>query len=240
MQGGFLLAATGLHSCRLCRVRRLLVSEYDDLGQEGKDRVKGVAWPKVVAVLIGLAVTLGALYCLLWRPDIYVETMRHLENREGYAKEAEQAKKKADALGRQVAELKEQLSEGDSFARSLQAELDAVTVARDGLQSTVSEKDGMIAGLNGTVEGLQAENGKLKESVEGMTAKLDGWEAGLLERWHFSFGGYLTLPLSFDGGFHSSATAIVGFGKGRWQALAGAGIDTDGDASISIGCLYTL
>lgn len=196
-------------------------------------------WPKVVACLIGLAITLGLLYCIFYRPDIYVDMMQHLENREAFAKEAEEAKAKAASLETQVVELKAQLADSDSFAQSLHANLQSAEEQQEAIRSQAEAKAVELEAVKRQVAELQGKLDAVTSDRDSLAADLDGYDAALAHRWHLSLGCGIGHPLTLEDGINPSITGIVGLGRGHVQLLAGAGIDLDGTTSISIGTMWT-
>lgn len=194
-------------------------------------------WPKVVACLIGICVTLGLLYCIFYRPDIYVDMMQHLENREAYAKETEKAKGEAAKLKMQVVELKAQLADSDSFAQSLHANLQAAQDEQEALRSQIEAKDAEIEAIQSQVAEIQDKLDAATAETSDLSARLEDYDASLARRWHLSLGGYVSHPL--DDGINPSITGLVGVGRGHVQLLAGAGVDLDGVVSISVGTMWT-
>lgn len=196
-------------------------------------------WPKIVACLIGLCVTLGLLYCIFYRPDIYVDMMQHLENREAYAKEAEGAKAKAASLEKQVGELKAQLADSDSFAQSLHANLQSAEEQQEAIRSQVEAKDAELAAVKSQVAELQGKLDTVTADRDALASDLDEYDVALARRWHLSLGGYVSHPFSLVDGINPSITGLVGVGRGHVQLLAGAGVDLDGVVSISVGTMWT-
>lgn len=196
-------------------------------------------WPKIVACLIGLCVTLGLLYCIFYRPDIYVDMMQHLENREAYAKEAEGAKAKAASLEKQVGELKAQLADSDSFAQSLHANLQSAEEQQEAIRSQVEAKDAELAAVKSQVTELQGKLDTVTADRDALASDLDEYDVALARRWHLSLGGYVSHPFSLVDGINPSITGLVGVGRGHVQLLAGAGVDLDGVVSISVGTMWT-
>ena len=211
--------------------------DYDAM-PTGPDRNRS-QWPKIVACLIGLCVTLGLLYCIFYRPDIYVDMMQHLENREAYAKEAEGAKAKAASLEKQVGELKAQLADSDSFAQSLHANLQSAEEQQEAIRSQVEAKDAELAAVKSQVTELQGKLDTVTADRDALASDLDEYDVALARRWHLSLGGYVSHPFSLVDGINPSITCLVGVGRGHVQLLAGAGIDLYGTMSISIGTMWT-
>ena len=209
--------------------------DYDAMPQEPKRST----WPKVVACMIGICVTLGLLYCIFYRPDIYVDMMQHLENREAFAKEAEEAKAKAASLETQVVELKAQLADSDSFAQSLHSNLQAAQEEQAALRSQVEAKDAEIQTLDARNRETEARLDAVSQERDAAVGKIDDFEGALTRRWHLSVGGYVSHPLTLDDGINPSITGLVGVGRGHVQLLAGAGVDLDGVVSISVGTMWT-
>lgn len=196
-------------------------------------------WPKVVACLIGICVTLGLLYCIFYRPDIYVDMMQHLENREAYAKEADAAKKEAARLEKQVGELKAQLADSDSFAQSLHSNLQAAQEEQAALRSQVEAKDAEIQTLDARNRETEARLDAVSQERDAAVGKIDDFEGALTRRWHLSVGGYVSHPLSLADGLDPSVSGVIGIGRGHVQLLGGAGVDLDGEVSVSIGTMWT-
>lgn len=211
--------------------------DYDAM-PTGPDRNRS-QWPKIVACLIGLCVTLGLLYCIFYRPDIYVDMMQHLENREAYAKEAEGAKAKAASLEKQVGELKAQLADSDSFAQSLHANLQSAEEQQEAIRSQVEAKDAELAAVKSQVTELQGKLDTVTADRDALASDLDEYDVALARRWHLSLGGYVSHPFSLVDGINPSITGLVGVGRGHVQLLAGAGVDLDGVVSISVGTMWT-
>lgn len=211
--------------------------DYDAM-PTGPDRNRS-QWPKIVACLIGLCVTLGLLYCIFYRPDIYVDMMQHLENREAYAKEAEGAKAKAASLEKQVGELKAQLADSDSFAQSLHANLQSAEEQQEAIRSQVEAKDAELAAVKSQVTELQGKLNTVTADRDALASDLDEYDVALARRWHLSLGGYVSHPFSLVDGINPSITGLVGVGRGHVQLLAGAGVDLDGVVSISVGTMWT-
>lgn len=209
--------------------------DYDAMPQEPKRST----WPKVVACMIGICVTLGLLYCIFYRPDIYVDMMQHLENREAFAKEAEEAKAKAASLETQVVELKTQLADSDSFAQSLHANLQSAEEQQEAIRSQAEAKAVELEAVKTQVAELQGKLDAVTSDRDSLAADLDGYNAALAHRWHLSLGCGIGHPLTLEDGINPSITGIVGLGRGHVQLLAGAGIDLDGTTSISIGTMWT-
>lgn len=209
--------------------------DYDAMPQEPKRST----WPKVVACMIGICVTLGLLYCIFYRPDIYVDMMQHLENREAFAKEAEEAKAKAASLETQVVELKAQLADSDSFAQSLHANLQSAEEQQEAIRSQAEAKAVELEAVKTQVAELQGKLDAVTSDRDSLAADLDGYNAALAHRWHLSLGCGIGHPLTLEDGINPSITGIVGLGRGHVQLLAGAGIDLDGTTSISIGTMWT-
>ena len=211
--------------------------DYDAM-PTGPDRNRS-QWPKIVACLIGLCVTLGLLYCIFYRPDIYVDMMQHLENRDAYAKEAEGAKAKAASLEKQVGELKAQLADSDSFAQSLHANLQSAEEQQEAIRSQVEAKDAELAAVKSQVTELQGKLDTVTADRDALASDLDEYDVALARRWHLSLGGYVSHPFSLVDGINPSITGLVGVGRGHVQLLAGAGVDLDGVVSISVGTMWT-
>lgn len=211
--------------------------DYDAM-PTGPDRNRS-QWPKIVACLIGLCVTLGLLYCIFYRPDIYVDMMQHLENREAYAKETEKAKGEAAKLKMQVVDLKAQLADSDSFAQSLHSNLQAAQEEQDALRSQIEAKDTEMDAIKSQIAELQDKLDAATAETSDLSARLEDYDASLARRWHLSLGGYVSHPLTLDDGINPSITGIVGLGRGHVQLLAGAGVDLDGVVSISVGTMWT-
>lgn len=207
--------------------------DYDAMPQEPKRST----WPKVVACMIGICVTLGLLYCIFYRPDIYVDMMQHLENREAYAKETEKAKGEAAKLKMQVVDLKAQLADSDSFAQSLHSNLQAAQEEQDALRSQIEAKDTEMDAIKSQVAELQGKLDAATAETSDLSARLEDYDASLARRWHLSLGGYVSHPL--DDGINPSITGLVGVGRGHIQLLAGAGVDLNGVVSISVGTMWT-
>lgn len=211
--------------------------DYDAMPQEPNSGRS--TWPKVVACLIGICVTLGLLYCIFYRPDIYVDMMQHLENRETYAKEADAARKEAARLEKQVGELKAQLADSDSFAQSLHSNLQAAQEEQAALRSQVEAKDAEIQTLDARNRETEARLDAVSQERDAAVGKIDDFEGALTRRWHLSVGGYVSHPLTLDDGINPSITGLVGVGRGHVQLLTGAGVDLDGVVSISVGTMWT-
>lgn len=211
--------------------------DYDAM-PTGPDRNRS-QWPKIVACLIGLCVTLGLLYCIFYRPDIYVDMMQHLENREAYAKETEKAKGEAAKLKMQVVDLKAQLADSDSFAQSLHANLQSAEEQQEAIRSQVEAKDAELAAVKSQVTELQGKLDTVTADRDALASDLDEYDVALARRWHLSLGGYVSHPFSLVDGINPSITGLVGVGRGHVQLLAGAGVDLDGVVSISVGTMWT-
>lgn len=211
--------------------------EYDDPPRVSKRDKSYVA--KIFACLAGLAITLLVLYCIFYRPDIYVEMMRHLENRETYAKEADAARKEAARLEKQVGELRAQLADSDSFAQSLHSNLQAAQEEQEALRSQVEEKDAEIQTLDARNRETESKLDAVSRERDAAVGKIDDFEGALTRRWHLSVGGYVSHPLSLADGLDPSVTGVIGIGRGHVQLLCGAGVDLDGGVSVSIGTIWT-
>lgn len=211
--------------------------EYDDPPRVSKRDKSYVA--KIFACLAGLAITLLVLYCIFYRPDIYVEMMRHLENRETYAKEADAARKEAARLEKQVGELRAQLADSDSFAQSLHANLQSAEEQQEAIRSQVEAKDAELAAVKSQVTELQGKLDTVTADRDALASDLDEYDVALARRWHLSLGGYVSHPFSLVDGINPSITGLVGVGRGHVQLLAGAGVDLDGVVSISVGTMWT-
>ena len=211
--------------------------EYDDPPRVSRRDRSYVA--KIFACLAGLAITLGLLYCIFYRPDIYVDMMQHLENREAFAKEAEEAKAKAASLETQVAELKAQLADSDSFAQSLHANLQSSEEQQEAIRSQAEAKAAELDAVKAQVTELQGKLDDVTADRDALASDLDGYDAALARRWHLSLGCGIGHLLTLEDGINPSITGIVGIGRGHVQLLAGAGIDLDGTTSISIGTMWT-
>lgn len=211
--------------------------EYDDPPRVSRRDRSYVA--KIFACLAGLAITLLVLYCIFYRPDIYVEMMRHLENREAYAKEADAARKEAARLEKQVGELKAQLADSDSFAQSLHSNLQAAQEEQDALRSQIEAKDTEMDAIKSQVVELQDKLDAATAETSDLSARLEDYDASLARRWHLSLGGYVSHPLSLADGLDPSVSGVIGIGRGHVQLLGGAGVDLDGEVSVSIGTMWT-
>lgn len=197
---------------------------------------------RIVVLVVGFALALVALYCIFFRPETYVDVLTSIENREGYARETAEARRETEEMRGRLAQLEAQLADSDTFAQSLHDDMLAMEEEKGGLLARIGELEAAASGsaeaeaeATMAMQALEAEKGKLEQ-------ELAGFEEGVRKRWHLSFGGVASNPITFnakDFEFKPTITLLAGAGPRRWQVLAGVGYGMEQGMTLSLGFMWT-
>lgn len=203
------------------------------------DSTKGFRLAIQIAVVVTcLCVTIWALHYVTSNPEVVDAAISSIERRQEYAEEANKAKREAAEYKSQMTQLQRELAQSDATITQLQNELDNAGQTRDELLSQLDGKGHEIDEMAEQVAQSQQDRQDAETERDEALAQVATWEQALKRRWHLSVGGMVSHPVPFDD-FTPGITGVLGVGRGNLQVLGGAGIDLDGNTSVSVGVMWT-